>query len=170
MLRNLLRWARITKPGTDADQFAVQQMEYLGKTGNGVIVFPYGLHGNVPDDALALMFAVQGDPENRAAIAWTPQIRPTLKAGEVAFYHPPTETQLLFDESGNVTLTTVTGGSVTVNAATDVTINAPTLTINGDIVINGTMTNNGKDVGDTHEHAQGNDSAGNSEQNISGVL
>ena len=160
MLSKLLRWARITKPGNDTGQFPVQQMEYMGKAGDGMIIFPYGHHGNVPADSLALMFAVQNNADNRAAIAWTPQTRPTLKAGEVAFYHPPTGTEIILDESGKINITSVG----------NVNITAPTMTLNGNLVVNGTMTNNGKDVGDTHQHAQGIDSAGNTQQNINGVL
>ena len=81
LIKNIVRWAKITTAGTDDQQFATQQMEYLGKVADGIIVFPYGLHGNVPPDALALMFAVQGNPDNRAAIAWTPKNRPKLKSG-----------------------------------------------------------------------------------------
>lgn len=179
MLRNLLRWARITSAGTDDQQFAVQQMEYLGKTSDGLMVFPYGLHGNVPPDSLALMFAVQGHADNRAAIAWTPKDRPQLASGEVAFYHPPTDALIKWDQGGNLVITTGGNGSAditvnaaasTVNSSASVTINTPTLTLNGNLVVNGTMTNNGKDVGDTHRHSQANDSDGNTEADILGVL
>jgi hypothetical protein len=87
MLSKLIRWARVTKSGADNGQFATQRLEYLGKVADGLMVFPYGMHGNVPSDALALMFSIQGSADNRAAIAWTPKDRPTLKGGEVAFYY-----------------------------------------------------------------------------------
>ncbi len=159
-IHDILRWARITKPGSDDKQFATQQMEYLGKVSDGLIVFPYGVHGNVPADALALMFAVQGNPDNRAAIAWTPKNRPTLKGGEVAFYHPPTGSLIKWDVDGNLT---IDNGSATWAMVGD------TMTLTGNLVVNGTMTNNGKDVGDTHGHTQGNDGGGDSEAPISGV-
>ena len=91
-INRLIRWGRIAKAGADDQQFAVQQVEYLGKVADCLIVFPYGIHGNIPADALALMLSVQGNPDNRAAIAWTPKIRPQLADGEVAYYHPPTGT------------------------------------------------------------------------------
>jgi len=84
------------------------------------------------------------------------------------------------------------GTEANVTAATAATVTAPTITLNGNVVITGTLTqggsgggtatlsgglkvtgsitNNGKNVGDTHSHSQGNDSAGDSQQNISGVL
>lgn len=195
MLRNLLRWARITRAGSDAEQFAVQQTEYLGKVADTLIVFPYGVHGNAPPDALALMMAIQGNPDNRAAIAWTPKIRPKLAEGEVAFYHPPTGGLVVWRASGDLEITTkadvlidcanltatasagvtVNAVTATVNAIGSVTVTAPVVTINGNVTINGglsvsgTMTNAGKDVGATHGHIQGNDSGGSVEQPISGV-
>lgn len=92
--------------------------------------------------------------------------------------------------TGAVEITAGTEANVT--AATAATVTAPTITLAGNVVITGSltqggggggtaslsgglevtgsMTNNGKDVGDTHRHAQGDDSAGDSQQNISGVL
>ena len=169
MFRDLLRWARITKAGTDADQFAVQQMEYLGKVADGLIVFPYGLHGNVPADSLALMFAVQGNPDNRAAIAWAPKDRPTLADGEVAFYHPPTDAFIIWRQSGDLEIETGEGGTANINiTAAAVNITAD-VNIVGNTAFTGTVTANGKVIDDTHGHVQGNDSGGSSEAAISGV-
>lgn len=179
-IKNMLRWARITAPGSDDKQFATQQMEYLGKVADGLIVFPYGLHGNVPADALALMFAIQGNPDNRAAIAWTPKDRPTLKDGEVAFYHPPTGGLVVWRQNGNLEITTAadikaTCANAEITATTKITLTAPTinlvgdLNVTGDTAFTGAVTANGKDISDTHGHTQANDSAGDTEAAISGV-
>jgi len=190
MLRDLLRWAKITKAGSDGEQFHTQQLEYLGKTANSVMVFPYGVHANCTPDSLALMFAVQGNPENRACIAWKPKDRPVMASGEVALYHPDTNSIISWRKGGNLEITTAANvditcanatincanitanvsGSATLAADGSVNVTTPTLTLTGDLVVNGTMTNNGKDVGDTHRHAQGVDSDGNTQQNIVGVL
>jgi len=125
LIKNIVRWARITKAGSDDKQFATQQMEYLGKVADGIIVFPYGLHGNVPADSLALMFAVQGNPDNRAAIAWTPKDRPKLADGEVAFYHPPTDAFIIWRTSGDLDIETGNTGTANVNIkCKDLTVNA----------------------------------------------
>ena len=161
MFRNLIRWARITKAGTDTDQFAVQQMDYLGKVSDGLIVFPYGIHGNVPADALALMFAVQGNPENRAAIAWTPKDRPTLADGEVAFYHPPTDAYIIWRSTGKLEIVTGTEGTA------DIEITAANVKINGNLEVTGsatlgaTVTSNGVNISDTHKHSGVQTGAGN---------
>ncbi len=90
-----------------------------------------------------------------------------------------------------VNLTATATGTAEVTATSGCTITAPMITLNGNVVINGTlsqgggggiaslegglnvtgtMTNNGKDVGDTHQHAQPVDSGGDTESNITGVL
>lgn len=173
MLKNLIRWAKITKAGSDDTQFATQQMTYLKKVGDGIMVFPYGTHANVPPGALALMFAVQGNPDNRAAIAWTPKNRPTLAEGEVAFYHPPTKAFIIWRASGDLDIETGDGGTGNVNinckqanvtASESVTFDTPeatftgnvtidqNLTVTGDTTLSDTVTSNGKDTSDTHKH------------------
>jgi hypothetical protein len=106
MLRNLIRWARITKAGTDEGQFHTQQLEYLGKTANTVMVFPYGLHSNCTPDSLALMLSVQDNPENRASIAWSPKNRPVMASGEVCLYHPETNSIISWRQGGNLEIKT----------------------------------------------------------------
>ncbi len=170
---NMIRWARITKAGSDDQQFATQQMEYLGKVADGLIVFPYGLHGNVPPDALAMMFAIQGNPDNRAAIAWTPKNRPKLAEGEVAFYHPPTDAFMIWRANGDLDIETGDGGTGNINinckqanvtASESVTFDTPEatftgnvtvdmdLTVTGDTTLSSTVTSGGKDISDTHTH------------------
>lgn len=66
------------------------------------------------------------------------------------------------DAQGDVTVTTP--AALTATAEGGATINADTV-INGTLAVNGSsLTHNGTDVGDTHRHPQGNDSAGNSQQ------
>jgi len=85
-----LRWARIIGPGEDdPTKFHIQKIEYMGKVADALMVFPYGLHGNVPEDSFGLLFSIQANSDNRGVIAWTPKKRPKLAGGEVAFYHPP---------------------------------------------------------------------------------
>lgn len=163
-----MRWARVTAPGADADQFPVQQIEYLGKVANSFIVFPYGMHANVGADALALLFAVQGASGNKAAIAGSPQKRPkNLAAGEVVFYHPNTGSLIHFRTNGDLDIDTVkeSPGNVNINvvqanitASDSVNITAPDTNITGDLDVSGDTTlganvsSNGKDISDTHTH------------------
>lgn len=171
--KNTVRWAKITQAGSDDKQFATQQMTYLGKVADGIIVFPYGHHANVAPDSLALMFAVHGDPDNRAAIAWDPKNRPKLVSGEVAFYHPPTDAFIIWRASGDLDIETGNGGTGNVNinckqanvtASESATFDTPeatftgnvtidqNLTVTGNTTLSDTVTSNGKDISDTHTH------------------
>lgn len=172
--KNVVRWATITKSGSDDNQFDTQQMSYFGKVADGIIVFPYGLHGNVTPDALALMFSVGDNPENRAAIAWTPKDRPKLAEGEVAFYHPPTDAFMIWRANGDLDIETGDKGSANINinckqanimASESVNFDTPLATFTGDVTIDNnltvtgsttlssTVTSNGKDISDTHTHS-----------------
>jgi len=126
----------VTKAGDDTpDKFHTQQLEYLGKPADALMVFPYGLHANVTPDALALIFSAQANPENRAAIAWTPKQRPKLAEGEAAFYHPPTGAFIIWKANGDLDIEVGEGGEGTVNvtckdanvtASNDVNVTAAT--------------------------------------------
>lgn len=77
---------------------------------------------------------------------------------------------------------TVYDDSIVVQNATEVIIDTPKTTITGELIVEGlatllasmdltgTFTNNGKDSGDTHKHNQPNDSGGNTEAQIQGVV
>ena len=168
MVRNLLRLARITKAGDDTGRSPVQQMEYLGKTADGVIVFPYGMHANVPADTAALMMALQGNAENRFALPFNTSDRPKLADGEVAFFHP-----LLPD----MIIKLQANGKMLIKSGVSVDVDAPEATFSGNVTITGnlevtgtttlgtTVTSNGVNIGETHVHTQANDSGGNTEAN-----
>ena len=82
----------------------MQQIEYLGKTGEAVAIFPFGLHASATVDSFALLFSVQGQPENRAAILMSGN-RPTLEPGEVALYNPTTGATIKMKTNGSIELT-----------------------------------------------------------------
>lgn len=126
MSSNSIKWARITKPApAEPQQFAVQQVSYSGKVGDAAVVMPYGLHANLPVDALTLMFSVNDEPDNRAIIGYDAKNRPTLEEGEVAFYHPPTDSFIIFRASGDLDIQAGTEGGANVNIiCTDANITA----------------------------------------------
>lgn len=167
MLRNMLRWMRITKSSADNKQFPAHQMEYLGKVADGANLNPYGVHTNIPADVLVLGASVQGNPDNRVALGVLPKSRPKLEEGEVAFYHPKTGAFIIWREGGNLEI--VTDGNIDITAET-ITVNATTINANADVNFVGALTSNGKNISDTHSHSQPNDSGGNSEANTSGVI
>lgn len=63
----------------------------------------------------------------------------------------------------------IDGPTVTISADTTVTLDATNIDLVGNVNITGTLTNNGKDVGDTHGHTQAPDGNGDAQAPISGV-
>jgi hypothetical protein len=55
LLSKLIRWCSVVRGGSDSAQFPMQQVGYLGKTADCVMLFPYGMHANVDGNSLALM-------------------------------------------------------------------------------------------------------------------
>lgn len=154
---NLIRLGRIADNlPKDQQQFATQKVEYLGKVADATMVFPYGMHANVAIDSLTLLFSVQGNPDNRAAIAWLPKSLPDLKPDEVAFFHP---------KIPNLIIKLQEDGQLLIKSAVKVFVDAPEAEFTGNVKINGnlevvgsttlsaTVTSNGKDISDTHTHS-----------------
>lgn len=137
-------WGRIT--GKDKrQQMPVQQAVVLGRIGDYVVAFPYGLYADLPADAMLKEIA------EGVMIPVTVNRPSDTEQGEPVFFHPATGSRIIARNNG------------------DLDIIAPQTTITGNLTVNGTITNNGKDVGDTHSHIQGNDSDGDVEAAISGV-
>jgi hypothetical protein len=123
-IKSLLRLARVAKAGDDTEEFPIQQVAYLGKVGNTVMWFPYGMHANIPADELVLMVAMQGNPEARVSFPGSPQKRVKPLAGtEVTFFHPVTGSKLHFKADGSIEIESKNGMAITVagDAAIDVT-------------------------------------------------
>lgn len=149
------RLAQITQEVVDNEQFVSHQVSYLGKEANGTVFYPYGLHASAPIDSWALMFGIQGHPDNRALIVSAPKDRPNLKLGEVTLYHP-----LIPD----LIIKLQEDGQLLIKSAVKVFVDAPEVEVTGNVKINGslevvgsttlsaTVTSNGKDISDTHTH------------------
>jgi len=156
IINSLIRLARIAGNSNDDTKSApVQQVQYLGKTADSVMVYPWGMHANVPANVAALMFSNQGNPDNRFSIPFNTKDRPELAANELAFFHP-----LLPD----LMIKLKPDGTMSIESGVKINIVAP------ETEFTGVVKANGKVIDDTHQHAQGNDSGGNTESNITGVL
>ncbi len=125
--RNMIKRAVITLGGTDDKELPIQQLSYNGKVADAEIIFPYGVHANLSADnnTLCIVFAVDGQEDYRAAMGYTPGLRPKpLEEGEVVFYHPLTQSKIHFRNNGDIDID-VTGENGDLNA-----------TIKKDLVIN----------------------------------
>lgn len=103
-LRNLIKWARISLSGDDSTSFPTSQMTYFTKTTDVLMIFPYGMGANPPEDSICLMFSASGQESNRAAIPTVnPNIRPkNLEKGETYFGNPLAKTRIVFQADGTL--------------------------------------------------------------------
>lgn len=122
----------------------ITQITYLGKTGNAYEFYPYGFSAVAPNETLGIMMTVGGSEDSRAIMPMaTGDNRPSgLKPGEVLISNPVTGASVLFAEDGSIEVTT-TG---------DVRLNAANVTITGNVIIDGTITQGGINIGNTHTH------------------
>lgn len=165
-MKNYIKRAVITKAGNDDTARPIQQVEYLGKTSDAEIIFPYGHHANLPENSLLVMFPVLDQSSNQVALGGLPDERIQVDAGEVVFFHPLTKAKIHFKADGNIEIDSlekdvqITCKSAIIEASASVDITTPTTNINGDLNVSGatalsaTVTSNGKDISDTHTHDQ----------------
>lgn len=143
-LSRLIRWASVRLAGKDTGALPTQQVAYLGKASDCVMVFPYGMHANVDGNALALMFAVGGDDDNKAAIPTSGNRREVLAPGEVMVYSPLTRSSVIFRAGGGIDvtahgdLTATVGGAITA-IASSATVRAPIIQFIGNMTITGNL-------------------------------
>lgn len=151
---NLVKRCYVSRVGNNQQRYQTTQVSYLNKTANVEVVYPYGLSGNPPLNSLGLMFNVQGQEENRAAIFNLPSKRVrNLKEGEVAVSNYLTESRVVFKENGDIEVTgnnnqivnitqnseITVGGDVTINVTGNVDLTSNFTTINNDVQINGNL-------------------------------
>lgn len=146
LLKSLVKFCKFSRNGKDDLQFPEQQVTYLGKTADGFVALPYGVHANIPDGFIGLLFNIYGQDNNRSILPMSPKERPkNLESGDVVFYSPITKEKIWFKASGGIFIT----GNVTYED--NVTIKG-NLTVIGDTTLGATVTSNGKDISDTHTH------------------
>ena len=161
LLYRLIRWASVKRAGDDAGQFPMQQVEYLGKVADCIMVFPYGMHANVDGNSLAVMLAMNGNVDNRAAIPSSMNQRTQLAAGEVTFYSPVTRSAVTFKANGDVVVNAK--GNLIATATGSASITAPTIRLTGavtivgglvadSVAVSGTLSQGGTSVGKAHTH------------------
>ena len=160
MIKHLLRWVSIKRSDKASVALPWYQMFYLGKTSDAISVQPYGFHGNMPVDTLAIAAAI-GNQANKAILGCVAVDRPDLQPGEVAVYHPASGAILVMRNDGSVTLetgaakiTAQSSGSLSIDATTahngDITVNG-NVTVTGTLNVQGTTTLQGKDFL-SHQH------------------
>lgn len=104
-LINLVKLAVTTgiETSNNDSQFPIQQIEYLGKVADCLIVFPYGQFSRLPKDQLLVVLSIGAEEENRVAMgSGDPADRPEIEQGEMVYFHPLSKTFLKFKNNGEL--------------------------------------------------------------------
>jgi len=194
-LKNQMRYVSVTSAGADdTSKLHTQQVTYLGKDADTLVMEQYGFHSNAPAGSFGVAFSIQNNPENRLSMVWEPKDRPQLESGEVAFYHPSTDAFIIWRKGGDLDIETggsgtaainIKSGNITIDSgditvtsddvsitASDVEIISALTTITGNLVVTGTttlgptVTSGGVGIGGTHRHNQGVDSNGDTQVKV----
>lgn len=97
-------WGKITRKGSEEGEYPIQQATYLGRVSDFFVLFPYGMHANLPIDQLGLLIDRQG----RIFMGTSAIGRITVEEGEVVFYHPKTKSKTLYKNNGDIDIDTTT--------------------------------------------------------------
>lgn len=136
-IQNIVKRAYVSRSEPDTKDASLVQVSYFKKTGIAEVISPYGLCSRLPVNLQVVLFAVQGQENNRACIGYSQHDRlKNLAEGEVALFNPQTKTFIKLDKDGNIDIDCK--AKIVINAASDVELtNVGKLTINstGDIDI-----------------------------------
>ncbi len=147
---SLINNSAIKNPGDDSLNSPLSQISAKFRISNSYIIWPYGMGGVAPVDSFGITFSIGSDAGNEATIVSAPHLRPKgLKPGEVYVSNLVTKSIVKFKADGTIEIDSK--NKITINAAGEITIDAPVLTINapiinmiGNVVLTGDLTGSGK--------------------------
>ena len=140
-------WGRIT--GADKEKaLPDQQASVLGRLGDYIIIYPYGMYCDLPNDVwLNILGKGQAIPMTSS--------RPDSARGEPVYFHPVTGAKVHFKNNGDIQSKTTNGeflqkedgsikgsnsaGSFELQAGGNFVINGVTIDPSGNITTNGTI-------------------------------
>ena len=133
----------------DSGRFTRGVCSYLGLKTPCVIIKPYGLLHNPPPNSMAIAIPQGGRESSIMAMVDDPNNRPlkNMLPGEVAIANYGTSDFVHVKNDNTIEINS--GGTTIVVANGQVTINAATTTINGDVQVNGDITATGTVTGQT---------------------
>ena len=115
--------ASVSLPGDDDGVFPACQISTYGQAADAIVIWPYGIHGSLPEKSYAISFSINGQQENKAIIGYRPDLRPkNKKPGEMEFGNFVTGSTIFFSENGDIIVNCKGDEIVTINGACTVNI------------------------------------------------
>ena len=163
MGKNLIQLGQVSLSGDDSGPMPVTQVQSYGQASDVLVVWPYGMHGNLPVDSYTISWSINGQQENRAIVGFKPDIRQkNLKPGEVIFGNFVRKSTIFFDDDGNIIVNCekdikvtvkgasivnitgdaalIIGGAATIDVTGNTTLTTPLATVDGDLTVTGDLT------------------------------
>lgn len=158
------QWLMITG-GDKAKEYPDQQVTDHERVGDRTIIYPYGVYCNLPNEVILKSLC------ESSAVPMTIKRPDDLARGEVAFFHPVTNSRVVMRNNGDVDIyganvntfcnnanvsasedINMTAENIALRANNSITLEAPNANGNGDFAFNGALTSNGKNISDSHTH------------------
>ena len=146
-------WSVIETAGNDDGEFPIQQIRYMGKSGDSAAWFPYGLHARAGAKDLAALLAISGQAGNRVHLPGSPRKRPRIEEGEVVLYHPSTGSKVYLKKDGTIEITAADDQDIKLTTGGDIECSAATLrqtgaaVVTAGLTIGGAINHNGTQIG-----------------------
>ena len=153
-----IRQAYLSLVDDDSSEYPRTQATYNGKASSVVRMSPYGLCTSPPEGSLCVLLSSQNQESVKfALIDDMPRRFRDLKEGEVVLYNYMSGSYAYFKESGDIEvvcknnaditvdgdLTANIAGELKASAGSSAEIEAPTITLTGDVVVTGTISGPG---------------------------
>ncbi len=148
-MNSYIKRAIITGSYSDDNSRPVQTIKYFDRETEAEIIFPYGVHANLPEDSLMVVFPICNQDGNLMAIGGLPDKRIQVEQGEVVFFHPITKAKIHFKNDGTIEIDalekdiTINCNNANITAVGTLTIDAPNTEWTGNINLTGDITQNG---------------------------
>lgn len=175
-IKSIFKIARLV---TVDDSGNIQQgvFTYMGSNPKGQVFIPYGVLMNPPVGSQMAVFSQNGNESNAVGLASDPKNRTlkNLEPGEYGIANYVTGSFIICRTNGDIEIsseadvTISKAVNVNITASGTATITVPTITLTGDVTINGNLVNNGIAF-DTHIHSQDNDGNGDTEKDTDGPM
>ncbi len=165
-LRQIIKQAVISLVTDDSHDYPRGQADYNGKTTEFLRYSPYGLFSNPPKGSWILLLGSQGQESTKAGlISDYLNRKKNVKEGECGLYDVKTGNLIYFKENGDIEIdckndltatvagnaninvagnvAETVGGNVTANVTGNIDFTAPNITLNGNIILNGSVSGTG---------------------------
>jgi len=155
-IKNLIKTA-ILNSIDEKDVYQILNSRGLDNEQTAVLYNPYGIHSYPVKNSLVTLLNLNGKETSKIGLCWNPKSRPEgLKEGEIYFHNEKTESHIYIKDNGDIVAEApgTKTSKITLTQSGSVEIDSDSLSVTGDLTVEGTSTLGGIVFG-THKHPPG---------------